>query len=242
MTTQHIGHVLSLWRYPVKSMRGEPLTDAQVWWHGLEGDRRYAFVRTDSRSSFPWLTGREVPSLLTYRPTFDILEQPVTSPITIATPGGSQLALEDQRLKAELERHAGEPLHLLHLGRNASDSGGISLISTNTLSTFDTHLAEPSGPLRFRANLLIQTDSCDPYPEDHWLGSSVQFGTRPDAVRIRVLRPIKRCVMINLDPETAAQNPAVLRTVVQQHSQHAGVYGATEQTGVIMVGDPVLLV
>jgi uncharacterized protein len=242
MTPRHIGHIISLWRYPIKSMRGEPLNNAQVSWPGLDGDRRYAFIRTESRSSFPWLTGREVPSLIRYRPTFDILEQPVTSPITITTPDGSQFPLEDQHLKAELERCAGEPLHLLHLGRNASDSGGISLLSTNTLSTFDTHLSEPAGPHRFRANLLIQTDSRDPYPEDHWLGSTLQFGTRPDAVRIRVLRPIKRCVMINLDPETAVQNPAVLRTVVQQHSQHAGVYGATEHTGSIMVGDPVLLV
>ena len=61
MTNNHIsvvGVVKALYRYPVKSMRGECVEEARVWWHGLEGDRRYACGRTGNTSRFPWLTAR----------------------------------------------------------------------------------------------------------------------------------------------------------------------------------------
>ena len=53
-----IGHVESLFRYPVKSMRGERLEVANLGWHGLDGDRRMAFrrINDDNRSGFPWLS------------------------------------------------------------------------------------------------------------------------------------------------------------------------------------------
>jgi uncharacterized protein YcbX len=40
-----MGHVAALWRYPVKSMAAEQLDGAEVSWHGLAGDRRWAFIR-----------------------------------------------------------------------------------------------------------------------------------------------------------------------------------------------------
>ena len=54
-----VGRVVGLWRYPVKSMAGEPLTEIEMSWHGFAGDRRWAFIRDDvTRSGFPWLTLR----------------------------------------------------------------------------------------------------------------------------------------------------------------------------------------
>ena len=54
-----IRQVEAIFRYPVKSMRGEPLEVANLGWHGLEGDRRLAFRRINNRSGFPWLTGKQ---------------------------------------------------------------------------------------------------------------------------------------------------------------------------------------
>ena len=54
-----IGTVKALFRHPVKSMRGEELDAATIGWHGVDGDRRYAFVKSDSPSGFPWLTPPE---------------------------------------------------------------------------------------------------------------------------------------------------------------------------------------
>ena len=45
-----VGVVKQLYRFPVKSMRGEALEAANVYWHGLDGDRRYAFVQANNRT------------------------------------------------------------------------------------------------------------------------------------------------------------------------------------------------
>src|SRR5260370_1583089 len=66
---QSLGVIRQLARYPVKSMQGEALPSAALTLQGFAEDRRYAFVQATSRSSFPWLTARELPELLHY-PTF----------------------------------------------------------------------------------------------------------------------------------------------------------------------------
>src|SRR5574341_2438456 len=63
-----IGEVEALFRYPVKSMSGEPLDVADLGWHGLDGDRRLAFRRVDDRGGFPWLTASRPPELLPFFP------------------------------------------------------------------------------------------------------------------------------------------------------------------------------
>ncbi len=55
-----VGRVVGLWRYPVKSMAAETLTEVEVSWQGFAGDRRWAFVRGGViQSGFPWLTLRQ---------------------------------------------------------------------------------------------------------------------------------------------------------------------------------------
>src|SRR5215472_1086685 len=65
-----IGKVESLWRYPVKSMRGEKLTEAFVSFAGVYGDRLFAFRSTDRPKGFPFFTGREQMTMLLYCPRF----------------------------------------------------------------------------------------------------------------------------------------------------------------------------
>jgi uncharacterized protein YcbX len=47
-TGQVVGSVAELWRFPVKSMRGERLPEAEVTERGVLGDRAYALVDTDT--------------------------------------------------------------------------------------------------------------------------------------------------------------------------------------------------
>ena len=63
-----VGHVEALFRYPVKSMRGELLEIANLGWHGLDGDRRLAFRQMNDHSGFPWLTASKLPDLLLFTP------------------------------------------------------------------------------------------------------------------------------------------------------------------------------
>ena len=52
----------------------------------------------------------------------------------------------------------------------------------------------------------------------------------------------ERCVMINIDPETAEKDARVMKTVVRLNENMAGVYTTVVRTGTIRVGDPVSLV
>jgi uncharacterized protein YcbX len=65
-----VGKVESLWRYPVKSMRGEELEEAFVGFSGVYGDRLFAFKSSAAPKGFPYLTGREQEEMLLYRPRF----------------------------------------------------------------------------------------------------------------------------------------------------------------------------
>lgn len=238
----NIPHVSALYRYPVKSMRGESLSSANILYTGLEGDRRYAFIRLHNRSRFPWLTGREVPEMLQFQAEFDNPAEPRTSPVSISTPDGDIVPLESEALRADLEQRAGEPVHLLHLGKGTHDSITLSLMTTSALRTLSAHAGIPLVPERFRPNILIDTGEMEGFPEDAWVGKTLVFGDRPDSPHIHIVRPIERCMMINLDPETNRQTPVVLRAVVQFHQENAGVHATPQKVGTLKVGDWVKLI
>lgn len=236
-----IGRVAALHRYPVKSMQGQSLAQARVGWHGLEGDRRYAFVRAEHRGHFPWLTARELPPLVRYRPAFADPDEPARSAVQVTTPDGETLPVDHPELAARLAGLAGEPLHLLHLGRGAYDSSAVSLLTTRSLASLGAAAGQPLAAARFRANLLVEAAGPGPYPEDGWLGRLLRVGHGPDAALLRVVRPIPRCAMITVDPESAERDPAILRAVAECHGANAGVYALVERAGAIAVGDPLLL-
>ena len=234
-----VGVVKALYRYPVKSMRGESLAQAHLYWHGLDGDRRYAFVRGDSRSDFPWLTGREVSQLLRYLPTFADPGDVVNSPVCVRTPAGPTLPLDSAELKAELVQAYGKDVHLIKIGRGVYDSQVLSLMSLASVRDLSQQAGTEVDSGRFRQNVILETFSDRPYEEESWLDAQLVFGARPDSARIRLNRRITRCVMVNIDPQTAASDPRVLKTVAQSRDSCAGVYGSTEKPGTIHVGDVV---
>src|SRR5204863_5450912 len=65
-----VGKVESLWRYPVKSMRGEEIKQSYLGFSGVYGDRLYAFHDRSAPEEFPFLTGREQEQMLLYQPRF----------------------------------------------------------------------------------------------------------------------------------------------------------------------------
>src|SRR5678815_3254734 len=83
----HLGHVHEVVRYPVKSMAGIATDSAFIGWHGLQGDRRFAFRRLNDNSGFPWLSAGRLPALILYQPTgLDEKEEPL--PTHVRTPEG----------------------------------------------------------------------------------------------------------------------------------------------------------
>src|SRR5689334_19072470 len=106
---QYVGRVKEIYRFPVKSMRGESLDKAEIGWYGLDGDRRWAFVISGDTSHFPWLTGREVPEMVLYNTRYEDPTQTKTSPVIVTTPDGVEMALAGPELLEELTGKFGKP-------------------------------------------------------------------------------------------------------------------------------------
>ena len=240
--TQQVGFVKALYRYPVKSMKGESLDQVQVWWHGFEADRRYAFIRADNSSRFPWLTAREVPTMLQYMPYFVEPTNPVDSDVQVRMPDGQEVALDSSELHQQLTSLYKGPIYLLQSGRGFFDSMDLSLISTATVNAIGEGADVTLDPLRFRPNILIEAFEDALMPENAWVDGLLIFGERDTSASMRVNRKDARCIITNLDPATSDQKPSVLRTIVRNHGQCAGVYGSPERTGTIQVGDVIRMV
>lgn len=229
-----VGKVVALWRYPVKSMASEALSEAEVSWHGVAGDRRWAFVREGlERSGFPWLTIRERAEMWRYEPSFEDPERPDDSKTIVSTPSGERYDVIDPALAAEL----GHGARVIKQNRGVFDSSPLSLITTQTVAEVGGWLDLELPARRFRPNLLVEALDGEPFQEDAWIGSVLRVG----GVSVRLDRRDSRCVIVNTDPESGGRDPAVLRALAQRRESCAGVYGSTVEPGRVAVGDPVTL-
>jgi uncharacterized protein YcbX len=243
MAAQRVATVAVLYRFPVKSMAGEQLDEVSLYWHGIEGDRRQVFVKSGDLSTFPWLTARDVPNLIRYSAYLVDSTKPRQSAVRVRTPAGEDVEIENEELRAALERQHGAPIHLMRTSRGAQDAAGVSVIGLGTLRALGERIGGPALDLRrFRQNIYLETEGGQPDVEDEWVGRLLVFGGEDGAARVRLLRPDHRCMMVNLDPDSAVQTPAVLREIAQSRENCAGIYGSVEALGPIRVGDPVYLV
>jgi uncharacterized protein len=130
-----VGTVDSLWRYPVKSMRGEELEEAFVGFSGVYGDRYFAFRSSARPKGFPYLTGREQQRLLRYRPRFrnpeKAAEPPNLAEAQLITPGINPVNAdpEDLRVDVETPRESSSRSTILHW-RACSAKGSATTITS----------------------------------------------------------------------------------------------------------------
>jgi uncharacterized protein YcbX len=230
LVDQPVARVVSLFRYPVKSMAAEVLDHVDVSWQGLAGDRRWAFIQDGHvRSDFPWLTVRELPAMWTYRPSFVDPLRPDKSPTMVRTPAGNELDVVDPALAAEL----GPGVRVIKQERGVFDAFPLSLISTRTVADLGVIVDAPLDPLRFRPNFVVEPIDDVPFPEETWVGSVLRIGD----VRMRVDKKDQRCITVNVDPQTTKRNAAVLRAIGRERQACLGVYGSTVTPGQVAVGD-----
>jgi len=232
-----LGTIHQLARYPVKSMRGEALSAAPLTFQGIPEDRRYAFVQTASRTDFPWLTARQLPELLRYKPAVEE-ESSGEIVVTVTTPGGENWPVDSEELHRELEARSGRALFLLRNGRGSYDAAPISIISRQTTARIAEESGTADNPWRFRPNLLVDLHEGGAFEELNWVGQILRIG---DSARVAILKVDRRCVIITLDPDSGESSPSILRCVAQQHDNCAGVYGTVLTPGEARVGDPICL-
>ena len=234
-----IGTIQALYRYPVKSMAGESLDTATLGWHGLAGDRRFAFRRVQETGGFPWLTAGRLPALIRYQPFAVNAGAP---PTHVRTPAGVELELHGAALRAELSTLHKAEVELMQLKHGMFDEAPLALITTTTLATIGAKAETEIDPRRFRPNILVATESDAPFPENGWVGKLIVFGEAADAPAMSAAQLDVHCAMVNLDPDTGAVMPQILKAVVQANQNCAGVYGAALRTGKISAGDRVFVV
>jgi len=258
-----IGKVDSLWRYPVKSMRGEEMDELFVGYGGVYGDRLFAFQSAANPEGFPFFTGRDQRQMLRYRARFrhpekaarpvNLTQADALSPninpisadasdlmIDVETPDGEIFAIDDatllDRLRAKVDQK--HELTLLRSEKAMTDCRPLSIFSVQTAEKLGEETGVAVDKRRFRANVYVDLTSSEGFGEDKFVGRSLRIGSK---VTVAVLQRDARCMMITLDPDTAEKAPAILKAVAQAHEGMAGVYGAVLIEGMIRKGDPIEL-
>ncbi len=258
-----IGTIDALWRYPVKSMRGQTIEQAFIGYAGMYGDRLYAFKTSAGPGFFPYLTGRETQDMLLYTPRFcqpEKAEQPINwaeaealsvgiTPVfnsadelamDIEAPNGEVYAIDDPALATQLAASAGKghEVSLTHSQRAMTDCRPLSLISLQTGQQLAKETGIAIDDRRFRANIHLNLNSGQGFAEDALIGRNLKLG---DKVVVTIVERDPRCAMITYDPDTGEATPEILRHVTQHHQRNAGIYAAVIVEGLVKAGDSVVL-
>src|SRR5229473_1511668 len=211
-----IGTVESLWRYPVKSMRGEELDEMFAGYAGVYGDRLYAFTSAASPKGFPFFTGRDQRQMLRYQPRFrhpDKAARPVNlteaesmppgvNPVSanptelmvdVETPDGETLAIDNpaliEMLRAGLDQK--HQLTLLRSDRAMTDCRPLSIFAVQSARKLREETGIAVDKRRFRANVYLDLTSSEGFAEDEFVGRSLCIGSK---VVISVLERDPRCM------------------------------------------------
>lgn len=240
-----------MWRYPVKSLGGEELVEAEVGEYGLTGDREWA-LRELERGGI--MSARIWAGLLGWRArgAGDGVEIELEDGATLRVGAAAAARLSEligRQVRVERvrrERPTAAELDAVVRGeayppaRDFFDEDVIHLIASGTLDHLRT--LNPAGDFdrrRFRANIYIDTgDERGGFVEDGWLDGALRVG---GAVRIVGLQPAIRCVMTTHRQPGLRRDPSILRTAAQHHGAYVGVFASIAEGGTIKVGDPVIL-
>jgi uncharacterized protein len=235
-----VGQIEAIFRYPVKSMRGEQLDAATLGWDGIDGDRRLAFRRVDNRGDFPWLCGTMLPELTWFTP-FGREGDGAALPTHVRTPEGKEMELFGDELAAEVGRRHGAPVQMMPMKHGIFDEASISVITSATIREICQIANESADVRRFRPNILVRSTRDVPFEDDEWVGGVLTFGGADDAPAVAVTRRDVRCAMVNIDPEGGSSAPEMMKACVRANENNAGIYCAVTRVGRLAVGQTVFL-
>ena len=259
-----IGRIESVWRYPVKGMRGEEIPHTYTAFTGLMGDRVYGVVAADGDPGHPWHTGRDQEEFVLYKASYKSSEElllpkqldatysewePGIDPIypdsdafkvSVETPEGVVYDdIEDPAFIADLEKLTERSLRIHFTQRGQFDARPVSLISLSAVAKLGEELGMEMDKRRFRANFYIEWENQDdPFYELSLVGKTLKIG---DYLEVMIVERDPRCTMITLDPDTAEETPKLLQLLGRNHDGDAGVFAAVIQRGRVNQGDPIFL-
>ena len=224
-------------------MAGEDLAEARVTFAGIAGDRVYAFIDTQNRSDSPWMTARQGHTMILLRPRFldapsadDAIPSADRYATEVTTPEGEKFRMGDAEFTRYLEKRFGRSLRLRFSERSMTDARPVSILGLSTLQALSGETGIALDHRRFRENFYVEWEDARPFFEDQLVGRELQIG---ETVTLQVVKKDGRCVIITLDPDTAASSPQILERVSRGHDGCTGVYGAVLREGIVRVDDPI---
>ena len=257
----------SLYRYPVKSMRGQEFDSLDADARGFVLDRRWMVVDSNGR----FVTQRQQPrmALIDVQPGEQgelQLSAPGMQPLQLGRPRGQRIDVEvwgdrvaaalvsptaDAWLSEFLDRHcrlaylpddSRRPVDPQFAGPGDqvgfADGFPFLLISQASLDDLNARLETPLPMLRFRPNLVIA--GCLPYAEDGW--RRIRIGD----MRFRVVKPCSRCIIPSIDFATGERGREPLHTLMGYRRRDNKIYFGQnlihEGTGRLEVGMPVEII
>ncbi|QGN56754.1 MOSC domain-containing protein [Nostocoides sp. HKS02] len=182
--------VVSVTRYPVKSMGGESLDLTEVGASGLMGDRAWAVYDGAGKLA----SGKHSRRFRRMDPVFALTAQGGDGHTVVHLPDGSEVVAGSPEADSALSAHFGEPVWLRTKTAVAhQDAAEVSLVGTATLAELGRiDAGGPVAPGHLRTNLVIETT--EPYAEDAWAGRELTIGSTV----LRVVEPIERCRMVGV--------------------------------------------
>ncbi|MBT4889892.1 MAG: MOSC domain-containing protein [Rhodospirillales bacterium] len=256
---KRIGKLESVWRYPVKSMRGEEVEEIYAAYTGLMGDRVYAVSSTDAIPEFPWHTNREHEEFVLYTPRFknhqDTLlppaleatyEEALNPPyplddrfaVEIVTPEGKTIDVDSPAFLEGLKDKSEGDLSLYYTQKNTVDCRPLSLFSLQTVKQLASEMNMELDKRRFRANFYADWDTEGGFYEDTLINRRLKIGER---LEVMIIEPDPRCKSITIDPDTAETSPKILKYISRKHDNNAGVFAAVLKEGAVKTGDEICL-
>ena len=254
-----LGKLESIWRYPVKGMRGEEVDEIQVLSSGLMGDRVYAVTSSKAPAAFPYHTSRQQDDFLLYKARFksrertlkfeagnpssgsgstdrDAFPAPGAFAVEVELPSGETFDIEDPEFIQGLRKNSSAEMKLCFDHGNFFDCYPVSLLSLQTVDQLRSETGFNIDKRQFRANFYIDWESENGFYEDTLVGRTIKIGP---TLEVKVIERDPRCKIITINPDTAEQNRQILRHVNQVHQRCTGVYGLVIKQGLISKGDEV---
>lgn len=226
------GRVARLWRYPVKSMLGQPIDTLDLRDGGIDGDRTHAVRDASGRpASGKSMDGHaRIPSLLDFTAGY------AGEVVEILFPDGSRHRADDPDIDAALSAAIGQAVTLTREGDSTYvDYGALHLLTTASLDWL--HEVLPAAAIderRFRPNLVLDMPGEGPIEQD-WIGQRLSIGE----VELRIAEPTERCGMVSMAHADLPRDPSVLRSITTNANMNFGVYAEILHPGRITVGAPV---
>lgn len=264
-----VGRVVSVWRYPVKSMMGEELNASEVTERGLLGDRAYALLDPVTGKVASAKNPRKWARMFDFRAAFVERPRPEAPlpPVRVTCPDGTTIESGAPDIEPVLSKALGRAVRfvtsapekpsleeywpdiegLAHREKITNEAMptrtffDLATVHLLTTATLD-QMRELNPEGRFETRRFRPNFVVQPTGGRRGFVEDAWIGknlTLGKHAQIRVTGPCTRCVMTTLPQGDLPQDGGILRTAAKHHGVNVGVYATVAHPGLVRRGDSV---